>query len=284
MSNGVGILFIVATPIGNLEDLSSRALRVLSEVDLILAEDTRHSGRLLQNFGISTPTRALHEHNERERAEGLVQRLQAGESLALISDAGTPLVSDPGFPLVQACQQAGIPVSPVPGPCAAVAALSCSGLPSDRFLFLGFPPSRSSARQKWLQSCSAESATLILYESPHRIVECLADIVSVFGPDREAVLARELTKLHETIRRGPLAELAAWVAGDPNQRKGEIVVLLSGAEPRQADEVQADTVLSVLLEELPAAQAAKLTSRLTGLDRKNLYQRAQLLKKNRDAT
>lgn len=283
MSNGVGILFIVATPIGNREDLSSRALRVLSDVDLILAEDTRHSGRLLQSFGIRTPTRALHEHNEREQVAGLVQMLQGGASMALISDAGTPLVSDPGFPLVEGCQQAGIRVSPVPGPCAAIAALSCSGLPSDRFLFLGFPPTRTTARQKWLDLYRGESATLIFYESPHRIEDCLADMAIAFGPEREVVLARELTKLHETVRRGPVSQLAQWVKEDSNQRKGEIVLLVRGAAPEQAGEAQAHAVLRVLLEELPAAQAAKLAARLTGWDRKSLYQHAQRLKKSEDA-
>src|SRR5690242_12028000 len=226
----VGKLFVVATPIGNLADLSARAREILSGVDLIAAEDTRHSAALLAQFGIATRTLALHEHNEREKSAELVHRLREGAQIALISDAGTPLVSDPGYRLVRAAREAGIAVSPVPGACAAIAALSVAGLPSDRFVFEGFLPAKAAARRAHLQTLMTEMRTLIFYESSHRIVEALEDLVVVFGGERRAVLARELTKLFETVLDGALAELAARVNTDSNQQRGEFVLLVAGAD------------------------------------------------------
>ncbi len=275
MSNKSGILYVVATPIGNLEDLSPRAVRILSQVDLIAAEDTRHSARLLQHYAITTRLTALHEHNERARAAALIEDLQDGRSLALISDAGTPLVSDPGFNLVRAAHAAGITVVPVPGACAAIAALSASGLPTDRFIFEGFPPAKQAARVNYFQGLRQESRTQIFYESSHRILESLADMVSVFGPERPAVLARELTKQFETLRTAPLADLYTWVSADPDQQRGEMVVLLAGAPPEAREgDGEAERILRLLLAELPVRQAAALTAQITGQKKNHLYERA----------
>ncbi len=275
MSNKLGILYVVATPIGNLEDLSPRAVRILGEVDLIAAEDTRHSGRLLQHFAITTRMTALHEHNERAKAATLIQDLCDGRSLALISDAGTPLVSDPGFNLVRAAQGAGITVVPVPGACAAIVALSASGLPTDRFIFEGFPPVKHAARVSYFEGLRPETRTLIFYESSHRIVESLADMAAVFGPERPAVVARELTKQFETIRAASLADLNIWVQADPDQQRGEMVVLLAGAPlEEQARDVEAERVLRLLLAELPVRQAASLAAQITGQKKNQLYERA----------
>src|SRR5690606_27013910 len=224
-----GVLHVVATPIGNLGDLSPRAGGVLGSVAAICAEDTRHTRQLLAQIGVSTPLLALHEHNEDALAPRLVARLQAGESLALVSDAGTPLVSDPGFRLVRAAREAGIRVSPVPGPCALVAALSVAGRASDRFAFEGFLPAKGAARRERLAALAGETRTLIFYESSHRIEAMLADAAAAFGDDRRAVLARELTKLFETVLDGSLAALHARVVADPDQRKGEFVVVVEGA-------------------------------------------------------
>ncbi len=275
MSNKSGILYVVATPIGNLEDLSPRAVRILSLVDLIAAEDTRHSARLLQHFAITTRMTALHEHNERAKVAPLIEDLRDGRSLALISDAGTPLVSDPGFNLVRAAHAAGIAVVPVPGACAAIAALSASGLPTDRFIFEGFPPVKQAARVSYFQGLRQETRTLIFYESSHRIVESLADMAAVFGPERPAVVARELTKQFETIRAAPLADLGAWVKADPDQQRGEMVVLLAGAtlEERERDG-EAERILRLLLAELPVRQAATLAAQITGQKKNQLYERA----------
>ena len=274
MSSAPGRLWVVATPIGNLEDLAERAKRVLCEVALIAAEDTRHSAGLLTRIGSHAKTVALHEHNEREQCERLVEQLLAGSDIALISDAGTPLISDPGFRLVRAARAAGIVVSPVPGASAAVAALSVAGLPSDRFVFEGFLPSRSSARRERLQALVAESRTLIFYESSHRIVESLADMATVFGATRDAVMARELTKLYETVLDGPLQGLLDRVTADPNQQRGEFVVLVAGADGDDADAVLAEgrRVFSLLRDELPPARAAKLAAAITGAPRKALYE------------
>lgn len=268
-------LYVVATPIGNLQDFSPRAVSVLQQVDLIAVEDTRHSGRLLQHFGIQTPMQALHEHNERRLAETLVQKVEQGKTLALISDAGTPLLSDPGYHLVRLAREREIRVIPVPGACAAVAALSVAGLPTDRFRFEGFLPARSSARRQRLATLKAEDVTLIFYESPHRIADCLADMQAVFGAQRPAVLARELTKQFETLRGGTLAELAQWVARDANQRRGEIVLLVEGAPAADADALtpEAERVLSILLRDLPLKQAAALAAGITGVRKKTLYAR-----------
>ncbi|HEX9627150.1 MAG TPA: 16S rRNA (cytidine(1402)-2'-O)-methyltransferase [Acidiferrobacterales bacterium] len=278
MSNLRGILYVVATPIGNLEDLSPRAARILREVDVIAAEDTRHSARLLQHFGIATPLVAFHEHNERVRTAELLEQLQAGRRIALISDAGTPLISDPGFPLVRAAREQGIVVSPVPGACAAIAALSASGLPSDRFVFAGFPPSTASARRAAFASLRDDARTLIFYESPHRIVASLEDMAAVFGADRPAVVARELTKQFETLHGDTLAALAAWVTADPDRLRGEFVVLVHGAPVQTGVDAESERVLRVLLAELPVKQAAALAAAITGRKKNALYELALRLK------
>ena len=269
---GTGTLFVVATPIGNLGDISPRALDTLRSVAGICAEDTRRSGQLLSHFGISTPLLALHEHNEDAIAARIVVRLQAGESLALVSDAGTPLVSDPGFRLVQAARAAGVKVSPVPGASALIAALSVAGLPSDRFAFEGFLPAKSNARRERLQALAAETRTLIFYESSHRIEDALADMVQAFGGQRRAVLARELTKLFETVLDGTLAQLQARVEVDADQRKGEFVLLVHGAEDdADARIIEGRRLYARLSQHLPPSTAAKLAAELSGAPRKALY-------------
>ena len=279
MSNQPGVLYVVATPIGNLEDLAPRAQRTLNEVGLIAAEDTRHSARLLQHFGILTPATAFHEHNEREKAAELIAYLDNGNSLALISDAGTPLVSDPGYRLVRAAHAAGIRVVPLPGACAAIVALSASGLPSDRFAFEGFPPVKSMARRNWFEARAREPRTLIFYESPHRIAESLQDMAAVFGDTREAVYARELTKQFETVRHANLGEIARWVTEDANQQRGEIVVLIHGAAPVEAEtSADAARILRILIKDLPVSQAAALAAEITGQKKNQLYELALQLK------
>ena len=266
------VLHVVATPIGNLGDLSPRARQVLAEVAAICAEDTRRSGQLLAHFGIATPLLALHEHNEQQLAQRLVARLLAGDSLALVSDAGTPLVSDPGYRLVQAARAAGIRVSPVPGPCALIAALSVAGLPSDRFAFEGFLPAKASARRERLAALAGETRTLVFYESAHRIEESLADLCAAFGGERPAVLARELTKLFETVLDGTLANLQSRVQADPDQRKGEFVLVVQGVG-EDADAVLAEgrRVHAILAKQLPPSAAARLAAEITGAPRKALY-------------
>ena len=271
-SHASGTLHVVATPIGNLGDLSPRAVEVLRAVAAICAEDTRRSRQLLSHFGLDTPLLALHEHNEAGLAERMVARLLAGDSLALISDAGTPLVSDPGYRLVREARAAGVKVSPVPGPCAFVAALSVAGLPSDRLVFEGFLPAKPPARRERLALLAAEPRTLAFYESSHRIAEALADMRDVFGADRRAVLARELTKLFETVLDGTLAELADRVAADPDQRKGEFVVLVHGAgEDADTRIAEGRRLYAKLGEHLPPSTAAKLAAELSGAPRKALY-------------
>lgn len=278
-----GTLFIVATPIGNLADFSERALQVLKQVALIAVEDTRHSVRLLQAYGIATPMLAVHEFNERQRTEGLLDRVAAGEKIALISDAGTPLISDPGYQLVRRAHQRGLNVVPVPGASAVITALSAAGLPSDRFTFEGFLPAKRSARLSALQKLQRETRTLIFYEAPHRILECLQDMVECFGQEREVTLARELTKTHETIRQATLGSLLAFVAGDANQQKGEIVLVLAGYEP-SGPELDESVVrmLGILLEELPLKQAAALLARITGLAKGEIYDAGLQLKGKKD--
>lgn len=267
-----GVLYVVATPIGNLGDLSARAGQTLREVAAICAEDTRRTRTLLAHLGIDTPTLPLHEHNEEAMAARLVARLAAGESLALVSDAGTPLVSDPGFRLVRAARQAGIRVSPVPGPSALVAALSAAGLPSDRFVFEGFLPAKAAARRERLAALAGESRTLIFYESAHRIVESLADLRAAFGDARRAVLARELTKLFETVLDGSLSALQAAVEADADQRKGEFVLLVEGAgEDAGAVLAEGRRVYALLSAHLPPSSAARLAAEITGAPRKALY-------------
>jgi 16S rRNA (cytidine1402-2'-O)-methyltransferase len=277
-------LYIVATPIGNLEDFTPRAQRALSEVALIAAEDTRHSGKLLQHFHIATPVIALHEHNEREIAPALIERLRRGESLALLSDAGTPLVSDPGYHLVRAAHEAGVRVVPLPGACAAVTALSAAGLPTDRFAFEGFPPAKGAARRSFFELLRAEPRTLVFYESPHRIVESLIDLAGTFGADREAVVARELTKQFETVRTGRLGELVEWMRSDEHQQLGEFVLVVRGAAAAVAGaeaSAQGERILKVLLEELPLKQAVSLASRLSGEPKNRLYDLALAWQKGR---
>ncbi|WP_425603898.1 16S rRNA (cytidine(1402)-2'-O)-methyltransferase [Stenotrophomonas mori] len=265
-------LHVVATPIGNLGDLSPRAQEVLRTVAAICAEDTRHTGQLLSQFGIATPLLALHDHNEEAIAGRLVARLLAGESLALVSDAGTPLVSDPGFRLVRAARAAGVRVSPVPGACAAIAALSVAGLPSDRFVFEGFLPAKAAARRERLQRLAGETGTLVFYESSHRIADSLADMVQAFGAARPAVVARELTKLFETVLDGDLEALLAAVQADGNQRKGEFVVMVQGAgDDEDAKVAEGRRLYARLNEHLPPSTAAKLAADLSGAPRKALY-------------
>ena len=267
-----GTLHVVATPIGNLGDLSPRALDTLKSVAAVCAEDTRHTRQLLAHYGIERPLLALHEHNEEEVASKLVSRLLGGDSLALVSDAGTPLVSDPGFRLVRAARAAGVRVSPVPGPCAFIAALSVAGLPSDRFVFEGFLPAKAGARRERLAHLVVEPRTLVFYESAHRIAEALEDVAAAFGGDRRAVLARELTKLFETVLDGTLAQLHAQVMGDANQRKGEFVLLVQGAgDDADARIAEGRRLYAKLGEHLPPSTAAKLAAELSGAPRKALY-------------
>jgi len=266
---------VVATPIGNLDDMSVRALKVLRDVALIAAEDTRHSLRLMQHFGIATPLAACHEHNERDEGSRFITRLLAGDDVALISDAGTPLISDPGYHLVRQARAAGIQVVPVPGACALIAALSAAGLPSDRFIFEGFLPAKSVGRKSRLELLKEEPRTLIFYEAPHRILECLQDMEAIFGAERPAVLGRELTKTFETLKGLPLGELRAFVEGDSNQQRGECVVLVSGwSEPQGEDVIGAEArrVLDLLLQEMPLKRAAALAAEITGVRKNLLYQ------------
>ena len=275
MSNPAGRLYIVATPIGNRADISARAVDVLRGVDRVVAEDTRHSGRLLAHLGIDRPMMSLHEHNEAQATQRVIDLLVSGESLALVSDAGTPLISDPGYALVRACREQGLRVEPIPGACALIAALSVSGLPTDRFRFEGFLPRRQQARLAHLETLQREPATLVFFESSHRIVEALRDLLAVFGPDRLAVIARELTKLHETVRSAPLADLLVWVESDEDQRRGEFVLMLAGAPAEvAASATDVDSMLKILLDELPVKQAARIAARITGEKKNRLYQRA----------
>ncbi|OGT56202.1 MAG: 16S rRNA (cytidine(1402)-2'-O)-methyltransferase [Gammaproteobacteria bacterium RIFCSPHIGHO2_12_FULL_63_22] len=267
-----GTLYVVATPIGNLGDLSARGREVLSQVAAICAEDTRHTRQMLSAYGMEKPLLAVHEHNEAEIAWRLVERLRGGESLALVSDAGTPLVSDPGYRLVREVRAAGLKVSPVPGACAAIAALSVAGIPSDRFCFEGFLPAKGSARRERLQSLARETRTLVFYESGHRIQESLADFINVFGPGREAVLARELTKLFETLLGDTLADIASRVDADENQRRGEFVLVVRGCEDDAAAALlEGRRLYEKLKAHLAPSQAAKLAAELSGAPRKSLY-------------
>jgi len=268
-----GCLWVVATPIGHRDDLSARAVVTLREVAVIAAEDTRHSRPLLVHHNIDTPLIALHDHNERDAVDAIVRRMEAGDSVALISDAGTPLISDPGFRLVRAARAAGIRCIPVPGACAAIAALSVAGLPSDRFVFEGFLPPKAAARRSRLQELGGDARTLIFYESSHRVAESLADMRDIFGATREAVLARELTKMFETVLGEPLAELAARVTADPDQQRGECVILVAGrGEEVDAKLVEGRRIFAILREELPPAKAAKMAAAITGAPRKLLYE------------
>lgn len=277
---GQGRLYVVATPIGNLGDLSARARAVLESVGLIAAEDTRHTGSLLKHFAIRTPLMSLHEHNEKQRASEVVLRLQQGTSVALVSDAGTPAISDPGFELVRAAAAAGIDIVAVPGACAAIAALSIGALPTDRFCFEGFLPARTAARRERLGELADEARTLVFYESPHRIAAMLEDCAACFGAQRGAVVAREITKLHEAVYRGSLAELVTRAAQDADFSRGEIVLIIAGAPRMQEAPEQAalDRVLRPLLNELPLKQAARLAAQIAEVRDNQAYKRALQLR------
>ncbi|MBY8315638.1 16S rRNA (cytidine(1402)-2'-O)-methyltransferase [Vibrio fluvialis] len=269
----VPTLYIVPTPIGNLGDITQRALDVLSSVDVIAAEDTRHSGKLLAHFNIQTKTFALHDHNEQQKAQVLVEKLLAGQSIALVSDAGTPLISDPGYHLVTQCRQAGVKVVPLPGACAVITALSASGLPSDRFSFEGFLPAKSKGRKDKFMEIAKAERTCIFYESPHRITESLQDMLEVLGPEREVVLARELTKTFETIQGMPLGELIEWIEADDNRKRGEMVLLIHGYRDSAEDVLPEEALrtLGLLTKELPLKKAAAMTAEIYNLKKNALY-------------
>ena len=268
-------LFVVSTPIGHLDDITYRAIDVLKSVSVIAAEDTRTSAQLLKHFGIQTPLTACHDHNESNKIDLLIDRLKNGENMALISDAGTPLISDPGFKFVRAAQENGIRVIPVPGACAAIAALSSVGLPSDRFSFEGFLPSKQSQRLLTLEKLKDETQTMIFYEAPHRILDSVQDMANVFGADRPVGFAREITKTFETIKKMTLGELHAFIAGDHNQQKGEIVLVIGGAvEEKDLDQEKLDQLLLRLLQDLSVKAASQLAADLTGVKKKGAYQRA----------
>lgn len=269
-----GCLYVVATPIGNLGDLSPRALKVLDGVDLVAAEDTRTTGALLAQFGVRTRLLALHEHNEAEATAQVLQALREDRSVALVSDAGTPLISDPGFALVRAAREAQLPVLAVPGPSAVIAALSISGLPTDSFVFAGFLPPKAEARAQRLREQGMDPRTVVFYESPHRIAETVQALVDVLGARRRVCLARELTKLFEESRTAPAGELLAWLKADANRERGEFVLVVEGAAAQGAGPQEAERVLRVLLTELGASRAAKVAAALTGQPRKALYELA----------
>ena len=268
-----GTLYVVATPIGNLDDASARAIEVLRGADIIACEDTRTSGTLLSRFGISGRTVALHEHNERAAAAGLIEALRRGSDVALISDAGTPALSDPGAHFVAQAHQAGIRVSPVPGPSAAAAAFSASGFSAGGFLFAGFLPASGSARRKAIEALEGPWP-VVIYEAPHRIGATLAALAERFGPEREIVIGRELTKKFEELARLPLGRTAAWLAADPHRQQGEFVLVLAAGEPRPADRAEAERLLGALLEALPPSEAAKIAARFTGVPKAELYRKA----------
>ncbi|MGC8121616.1 16S rRNA (cytidine(1402)-2'-O)-methyltransferase [Marinobacter sp. VGCF2001] len=275
-----GRLSIVATPIGNLADLTARAQNVLAAADLVAAEDTRHSARLLQHLGLSKPLLALHDHNERDRVGRILSALDEGRHVALISDAGTPLISDPGYIVVREARKAGHEVSPVPGACALVAALSAAGLPTDRFLFAGFLPAKRSGRRSALAELREQVATLVFYESPHRILDLMQDVLDEFGPERECVLGRELTKAFETFYSGSVEEVLAQLQADPNGTRGEFVVMVRGNDemPDASGNLDADALLKLLVAEMPVKKAAKIVAEVSGLKKNELYQRALQLK------
>ena len=277
----IGELYLVATPIGDMTDITPRALGILSTVDVVAVEDKRRSSRLFSHFGIKTPMISYHDHSEEKQVKKIIDELLCGKSVALISDAGTPLISDPGYKLVNAAKDKSIKVSPVPGPCALIAAISASGLPSDRFIFEGFLPPKSIARITKIQNISADSRTIIFYEAPHRILETLIDMIKVIGPSRKIVLARELTKTYETFISGTLECVLEIIEKDLNQQKGEIVIVLAGADSSEEKIETQDSkrILSVLLEELPLKQAVSLGSKITGIQKNIFYKLALDLKK-----
>ena len=266
-------LYIVATPIGNLEDITLRAINTLKQVDLIAAEDTRHSGLLLQHLAIKAKLFALHDHNEQEKLQLLIEKLKSGLSIALISDAGTPLINDPGYHLVKACRENNINVVPIPGACAAIAALSASGLPSDKFSYEGFLPAKTKARQDYLTTLLDEPRTMIFYESTHRLLDTLLDMQTIWGSDKQMVLAKELTKTWETIVNFSILDLINWLQEDSNRQKGEFVLIVEGNN-KTADAIdpKAISTLKLLLKELPLKKAAAITAEIYGLKKNQLYQ------------
>ncbi len=271
-----GILFIVATPIGNLDDITFRSVETLKSVDLVLAEDTRHSQKILNHFNIKTPISAFHDYNEREKCNTVIDKLKQGDSIALISDAGTPLISDPGYILVSAAKKNSVNVVPIPGPSALIAALSASGIPSDRFSFFGFLPSKQNARIKTLKTFASRPETIIVYESPKRIMATLTDMLFVFGEERKVCLAKELTKNFETILTTNIPNLIDYISADPGHQKGEFVLLISSTAKKGQLEFdqQLDRLLPVLCSEMGSSKAAKLAAKITGIDKKYCYQRA----------
>jgi len=273
-----GTLFVVATPIGNLEDLTPRASKMLAAVDLVAAEDTRHTRRLLITIGAKPALIALHDHNEEQAVHGLIESLKDGKDVALVSDAGTPLVSDPGFRLVRAAHEHGITVVPIPGASAVTAALSAAGLPTDRFCFEGFAPSKRTARRQWLKDLASEQRTIVIYESVHRITDCMADLVDIFGAERQAFIGRELTKMHEQCVQKTLGELKRMVDDGDIVGKGEFALVLAGAEARSESSVDVDRMLTELSAYLSAKDAAKVAARLSGHKKNELYQRLLELK------
>ncbi|MEM9301183.1 MAG: 16S rRNA (cytidine(1402)-2'-O)-methyltransferase [Pseudomonadota bacterium] len=273
-----GVLYVVATPIGNLGDLTVRAREVLAEADLVAAEDTRHTMRLLDHYGLQARLESLHDHSSTRRIEQIVARVADGDTVALVSDAGTPLISDPGFELVRAAREADLDVRPVPGACAATAALSVAGLPTDRFRFCGFPPAKAAARERFLTELAGASATLVLYESSHRVVATLAALADAFGSGRPAFVAREMTKRFEQYVRGSLGSLAEAVAAGEIPTKGEFVLVVGGAPEGRADDGTLRELLAVLLEELPASRAARVAARLSGRPRKECFAIAEALR------
>ncbi len=279
MSESGNCLYVVATPLGNLGDMSFRAVETLGKVDLIAAEDTRRSRHLLSHYGISTPMVSLHEHNEEHRVKDLIERIMSGESLAIISDAGTPLISDPGYRLVSMALTVGIRAIPIPGASAVITALSVSGLATDRFIFEGFLPARASARRARLSSLRDETRTQIFYESCHRVVDCISDMQEVYGAGRIVVIARELTKTFESVQRDTLSELKYWLEGDVNRQRGEFVLLVSGAEQSEGHPANAETlrILRILMSEMPIKQAARIAAGITGRKKNELYALALLL-------
>jgi 16S rRNA (cytidine1402-2'-O)-methyltransferase len=278
VSKARGRLDVVATPIGNLADLSARARETLASADLIAAEDTRHTGTLLASLGISRPLISLHEHNESARCADVLSRIEGGARIAVVSDAGTPLLSDPGYALVSQALERGIDVGVVPGVSAITAALAVAGLPTDRFCFEGFLPAQTGERRSRLADLAAEQRTLVLFEAPHRIAACLADLAAAFGAERRAAVAREMTKLHETVYRGTLSELAARAAQEENFARGEITVVVHGAPPAATDTTQLKQIVSVLLQELPPGKAAALAAEITGARRNEAYSAAMELR------
>jgi len=278
MPQTIGNLYIIATPIGNKQDITYRAIEQLKQVDLIAAEDKRHSRPLLEHYQINTPMITLHDHNERDLITQITNKLSDGQNIALISDAGTPLISDPGYLLVQACREKGFTVIPIPGPSAIICALSAAGLPTDRFTYEGFPPRTQSARLVSFEKLADQTATIIFYEASHRIEQSLADMATIFGTDRQAVIARELTKTFETFLSGSLSQLSSMLKEDSNQTRGEFVVMLRGKKTTETLSSESQQVLKLLIKELPTKKAAAITAKITGDKKNQLYQFALSMK------